>query len=95
MKPKAKRLYELINEIYNQSTYPLSQVEKQAFFEAAQKLTNNQERISLIAYRLYLTVEKAAQSHQSYKELQYLKKLLLKYRWKYYLGAVLPSSFIR
>ena len=95
MNPKAKRLYELIHEIYNQSAYPLSHVEKQAFFEAAQKLTNNQERISLIAYRLYLTVEKAAQSHQSYKELQYLKKLLLKYRWKYYLGAVLPSSFIR
>ena len=95
MKPKAKQLYELIHEIFNQSTYPLSQVEKQEFFEAAQKLTNNQERISLIAYRLYPTVEKATQSYQSYKELQYLKKLLLKYRWKYYLGAVLPSAFIR
>lgn len=95
MKPKEKQLYELSHEIYNQSAYPLPHVEKQAFFEAAQKLTNNQERISLIAYRLYLTVEKAAQSHQSYKELQYLKKLLLKYRWKYYLGAVLPSAFIR
>lgn len=95
MNPKAKRLYELIHEIYNQSTYPLSHVEKQAFFVEAQKLTNNQERISLIAYRLYLTVEKAAQRNQSYKELQYLKKLLLKYRWKYYLGSVLPSAFIR
>lgn len=95
MNPKAKQLYELSHEIYNQSTYPLSQVEKQAFFEAAQKLTNNQERISLIAYRLYPTVEKAAQRYQSYKELQYLKKLLLKYRWKYYLGVVLPSAFIR
>ena len=52
MNPKAKRLYELIHKIYNQSAYPLSHVEKQAFFEAAQKLTNNQERISLIAYRL-------------------------------------------
>lgn len=51
MKPKAKQLYALIHEIYNQSTYLLSQVEKQEFFEAAQKLTNNQERISLIAYR--------------------------------------------
>ena len=49
----------------------------------------------MIAYRLYPTVEKAAQSYQSYKELQYLKKLLLKYRWKYYLGVVLPSAFIR
>lgn len=95
MKPKAKRLYDLIHEIYNQSAYPLSHVEKQVFFEAAKKLTNNQERISLIAYRLYPTVEKAAQRHQSYKELQYLKKLLLKYRWKYYLGVVLPSAFIR
>ena len=95
MKPKAKQLYELIHEIYNHSTYPLSQVEKQAFFEVAQKLTNNQERISLIAYGLYPTVEKAAQSHLSYKELQYLKKLLLKCRWKYYLGVVLPSAFIR
>ena len=61
----------------------------------AKRLTNNQERISLIVYRLYPTVEKAAQRHQSYKELQYLKKLLLKYRWKYYLGVVLPSVFIR
>ena len=95
MKPKAKKLYALIHEIYNQSAYPLSHVEKQAFFEAAKKLTNNQERISLIAYRLYPTVEKAAQSYQSYKELQHLKKLLLKYRWKYYLGVVLPSAFIR
>lgn len=95
MKPKAKKLYALIHEIYNQSAYPLSHVEKQAFFEAAKKLTNNQERISLIAYRLYPTVEKAAQRHQSYKELQYLKKLILKYRWKYYLGVVLPSAFIR
>ena len=32
MNPKAKRLYELIHEIYNQSVYPLSHVEKQAFF---------------------------------------------------------------
>lgn len=54
MKPKAKRLYELINEIYNQSAYPLSQVEKQAFFEAAQKLTYNQERISLILRIAYI-----------------------------------------
>ena len=54
MKPKAKRLYELIHEIYNQSAYPLSQVEKQAFFEAAQKLTNNQERISLILRIAYI-----------------------------------------
>lgn len=95
MNPKAKQLYELIHKIYKQPTYPLSQVEKQVFFEGNRKLTNNQERISLIAYRLYPTVEKAAQSHQSYKELQYLKKLLLKYRWKYYLGVVLPSAFIR
>ena len=95
MNPKAKRLYELIHKIYNQSAYPLSHVEKQAFFEAAKKLTNNQERISLIAYRLYPIVDKAAQRYKSYKELQYLKKLLLKYRWKYYLGVVLPSAFIR
>ncbi|WP_269318676.1 hypothetical protein [Enterococcus cecorum] len=40
-------------------------------------------------------MEKAAQRHQSYKELQYLEKLLLKYRWKYYIGVVLPSAFIR
>lgn len=65
------------------------------FFEGTQKITNNQERISLIAYRLYPTVEKAAQRHKSYNELQYLKKLLLKCRWKYYLGVVLPSAFIR
>ena len=95
MKPKAKRLYELIHEIYKQPTYPLLQVEKQVFFEGAQKITNNRKRISLIAYRLYPTVEEAAQRHQSYKELQYLKKLLLKYRWKYYLGVVLTSAFIR
>lgn len=49
----------------------------------------------MIAYRLYPTVEKAAQRHQSYNELQYLKKLLLKCRWKYYIGVVLPSAFIR
>lgn len=69
MNPKAKQLYELIHKTYNQSAYPLSHVEKQAFFEAAKKLTNNRKRISLIAYRLYPTVEKAVQSYQSYKEL--------------------------
>lgn len=69
MNPKAKQLYELIHKTYNQSAYPLSHVEKQAFFEAAKKLTNNRKRISLIAYRSYPTVEKAVQSYQSYKEL--------------------------
>ena len=54
LKLKAKRLYELIHEIYKQPTYPFSQVEKQAFFEAAQKLTNNQERISLILRIAYI-----------------------------------------
>lgn len=78
MKPKAKQLYELIHEIYKQPAYPLSHVEKQAFFEGAQKITNNRKRISLITYRLYPTVEEAAQSHQSYKELQYLKKITSK-----------------
>lgn len=90
-----KKLLESIRAVYNQTSFSIDENAKKAMVKAAEQLINNEASLSFVSYQLFPFINSLSVDYPDFVELQNLKKLLLRHRWKYSLGMILSIPFIR
>ncbi|WP_248622403.1 hypothetical protein [Enterococcus cecorum] len=95
MNSKKKELLESIRAVYNQTTFSIDKNTKQAMVKAAEQLINDEASLSFISYQLFPFINSISVDYPDFSELQNLKRILLRHRWKYSLGMILSIPFIR